>query len=558
MAEDIIERTPLPEGYYLHNFLKLLDFVNERYDDMLIENEKQFYKTFTKLSEGAQRLYVRLVTRKGPYFRLDKVAYAEIPELDQAVDELELAGFFAVNPRLALPLALHTITKPELVDFLKDVPELSEFVNLSASKQQLVAEIASLEEAQVWALLEKRFTFLLPLYQETVEIYRLLFFGNLEQELSEFILEDIGVLRYEPYEIRDEDRFFQQRQVVEDLHAFTYANAELWDGLQSNHLEKVMAIGNWMLEQDPHDKLKGKYRRSFCHIGRFLEKFKLWEEALGFYQHSGLHPARERTVRVWEKTGREEASLVLLAEILENPFNEDEAEFAAMFAEKVKKKVGQPYQKQKRETFPTVSKSLEKEEGLNVEAIALNSYQQDGYEGFYAENLLWGGLFGLLFWDIIFMPIPNVFFNPFQRGPKDLFSENFREKRTEQIKKRLVEVASNNQLSVTIRQCYEEKFNTANYFVSWKRADLEQFVKIVEWVPREHLVAILSRMADNLREFRSGFPDLMLFGKEKGDYLLAEVKGPGDQLRPNQKRWFRFFQEIGIPYNVTKVSWADG
>ena len=39
-------------------------------------------------------------------------------------------------------------------------------------------------------------------------------------------------------------------------------------------------------------------------------------------------------------------------------------------------------------------------------------------------------------------------------------------------------------------------------------------------------------------------------------YELLEVKGPGDQLRPNQERWLRFFGEHAIPARVMRVERA--
>ena len=38
---------------------------------------------------------------------------------------------------------------------------------------------------------------------------------------------------------------------------------------------------------------------------------------------------------------------------------------------------------------------------------------------------------------------------------------------------------------------------------------------------------------------------------------MIEVKGPGDQLQLNQKRWLRFFQSENIPCLVAWVDWQD-
>ena len=83
----------LREGYYLDNFLTLIAFVVSRYADILNEYEMDFVRRFGKLSISAKRLYVRLITRTGPVFRKDKIRYAEIGNVDDAIRELADDGF---------------------------------------------------------------------------------------------------------------------------------------------------------------------------------------------------------------------------------------------------------------------------------------------------------------------------------------------------------------------------------------------------------------------------------------------------------------------------------
>ena len=53
-------------------------------------------------------------------------------------------------------------------------------------------------------------------------------------------------------------------------------------------------------------------------------------------------------------------------------------------------------------------------------------------------------------------------------------------------------------------------------------------------------------MLDDLEQTRTGFPDLALFFGP-GRYQFVEVKGPGDQLRREQRLWFEFFARAGVP-----------
>ena len=89
----------LPEDYYLKNFRCVLTFVESRYQDLLTENEKGYIDAFQFLDENAQRLYVRLMLRKGPFFRNDKLNYSEIEAIDQAAMQLKKSGLCAIYTR---------------------------------------------------------------------------------------------------------------------------------------------------------------------------------------------------------------------------------------------------------------------------------------------------------------------------------------------------------------------------------------------------------------------------------------------------------------------------
>ena len=58
-----------------------------------------------------------------------------------------------------------------------------------------------------------------------------------------------------------------------------------------------------------------------------------------------------------------------------------------------------------------------------------------------------------------------------------------------------------------------------------------------------------------MRGNKSGFPDLIFF-PNKGGVKLFEVKGPGDSLQKNQKRWLSFFEGIELNAEVVNVRWC--
>jgi hypothetical protein len=70
-------------------------------------------------------------------------------------------------------------------------------------------------------------------------------------------------------------------------------------------------------------------------------------------------------------------------------------------------------------------------------------------------------------------------------------------------------------------------------------------------------LTIWERMLFDLKENRRGFPDLIAFGGNTGEYCMIEVKGPGDALQDSQKRWLRYFSAQHIPAQVAWVEWQD-
>ena len=116
----------LKNDYYLDNFRYLLDFILKVYSDLLSKEEIHFIKNFNALGSDSQMLYVRLVSRKGPWFILEKIRYEEIKSIQQATDELEENMFLLKNSGIELSEALTVLTKVEIVDLLKSTcPDLN-------------------------------------------------------------------------------------------------------------------------------------------------------------------------------------------------------------------------------------------------------------------------------------------------------------------------------------------------------------------------------------------------------------------------------------------------
>jgi hypothetical protein len=70
------------------------------------------------------------------------------------------------------------------------------------------------------------------------------------------------------------------------------------------------------------------------------------------------------------------------------------------------------------------------------------------------------------------------------------------------------------------------------------------------------MAAVFDRLSRDLRRYERGFPDLFLTDPE-GRVFLAEVKGPGDILRPEQRGWLEYFEGVGLRRAVVQVRWRS-
>jgi hypothetical protein len=563
----------LPVGYYLDNFQRILDFVDSHYRDILSRDEMKLSLDFQSLSLDARRLYVRLVSRKGPLFRSDTLYYREIADTEAAAAQLAAAGFLQQDEPCELPEELSLLRKAEILELIAgcgpdsggDAPSRS---IRSWRKEQLV-ELALTLPGDVRTWIRGRFHIYRPQREREILIYRLLFFGNLYQDLTEFVVTDLGHVRYESYKIRKKDRLFRSREVLDQSFRLIELNDALYNAVEGRSVDEIdknelLELLEYLPEgtavyEDPG--LRRMRDNLINAVARHLERTGDDGQALHLYRLAELPPARERRARILERLGRIEESLELCRQIVADPWEEAEQEFAERHIRKLSRKLSPGIQKTPRFKIPQHPLELEYHPNMGVEERVLRHFHRRGFTGYHAENILWIGLFGLAFWDIVFLSLPGCFFNRYQRGPRDLFRPEFRRRRARLIEERLLHIRRNPSWPEEILELYDLKEGIASDLVHWKFLPRELVERSVRTIPREHLVAIFDKLAEYPGGNKSGFPDLIVFatpGRQKAlPYELIEVKGPGDQLQINQKRWLRYFSSHGIPYRVIRVQWRE-
>lgn len=534
--------------YYLANFRQVLAWIGQRYADLLDEQERHFITTFDALPQPAQGLLVRMVMRKGTLFRASKLSYEEIGDTHMAVMPLYETGWVDPRPALSLEQLFALLRKPELTLCFKahGVKGVERKNELLARLQPLHASAQALDE---WfAGIEE------TIFQLTVmpicDRLRLLYFGNLYQEWSEFVLADLGIYRYEKVEFSTQSRGIAERADIDTclaLHLCRQALDEATDLAELAHSAiSINTVNPWLSMR------RGKL---LFQIGQQAERAQDWPLALSVYEQSQYPGARSRRIRVLERSAEYAKAMTLLEQAQAAPESAAEKQHLLRILPRLQRKLGLAG-KHRRVVRDVLRLNLcvAPRPDLRVERLIQLHLAEEGSQVHYVENTLINSLFGLLCWSAIFAPLPGAFFHPFHSGPADLHSPDFYQRRAALFDACLAQLDSD-AWQATIREHYVSKSGLQSPFVSWGALTPELLEQALLCLPVEHLRHWFRRLLLDIKANRTGMPDLIQFFPAQRRYRMIEVKGPGDRLQDNQLRWLDFCAEHGMPVVVCYVQW---
>ena len=537
-----------PELYYLANFRKALDWLDTHHRDLMDDAEQAFVANFLQLPLPSQALLVRLVMRKGVHFRASKLRYAEIGDIATAAGALLASGWLIEHAALTFDELGALLLKDELAThFADDLP------GGSLKKSELLEHLRALHTeprslADWCPRLDERLLSLAigPLCDRL----RLMFFGNLAQDWSEFVLADLGIFRYEQVPITPGSRGFRSRQDVDDYLHLRLCREAFEAGMTVP--EVLQQLGDFA-SASAH--INERHQRLLLQLAQHLERAGELDSALTLYRDTRALGSRQRQIRVLERLGQDAEALALVEQVLEAPLNAEEAQLAERARTRLRKRLGLP-------AAPKAAKLVEDRLDLRLPraasvelAVAAHLAEPDA-PVHYVENTLICGLFGLLCWEAIFAPLPGAFFHPFHTGPVDLHRADFHTRRSELFATCLARLDDGSYRDA-MRRTHAEKFGIQSPFVFWELLDAERLEQALACLPPAHLAAWFRRLLADVRENRAGMPDLIQFWPREGRYRMIEVKGPGDRLQDNQKRWLAFCAEHGMPVSVCYVEWLD-
>ncbi|KAI0018367.1 VRR-NUC domain-containing protein [Xylariomycetidae sp. FL0641] len=183
----------------------------------------------------------------------------------------------------------------------------------------------------------------------------------------------------------------------------------------------------------------------------------------------------------------------------------------------------------------------------SVEAMCLSWYRSQGWKGYHAEGGIIRTLFAYLFFDILFLYIPNVFQTAYQTCPLDLHTDAFYPTRASEINHRLVEIANGGAAKlieeVNVR---EREKRTCVVGLNWDY-ELDDLLELASSFDGAALAAVCKVMAQEYGQRGGGIPDLILWRTEpeKG-CMFAEVKSANDRLSDTQRLWIHVLTGAGV------------
>ena len=209
-----------------------------------------------------------------------------------------------------------------------------------------------------------------------------------------------------------------------------------------------------------------------------------------------------------------------------------------------------------RSTDPETGEERKLEAECSVEDMCLSNYRALGWKGYHSEGGMLRTLFAYLFYDVLFLYIPNVFQTEFQTCPLDLHTDAFYPSRMSEVNVRLNEI-SNGDAPKLVQKVWDEHSERKTCIVGldWTFA-LQDLLEIALAFSPAALSTVMKVQAQEYGQRGGGVPDLFLWkpknyvegeeGLSAGDVMFAEVKSENDRLSDTQRMWIDVLSGAGV------------
>ena len=539
--------------YYLHNVTTVLDWVECHHADLWTAAELQRFASFRQLSRAAQALLTRLMMRTHVEFRVGSLHYPELGTACQAaLDELVTAAWLEQDPALDVATLGRLLRHDELYQACQ-AQGLNETLPRSATKTRWLAALQARAGgqakplAQWWPATTDRVVVVPAEVQAWFRRVRLMFFGNLRQDWSEFVITELGHQRYAAVAFEPASRAFSSRDDVDHYLILADLQQQLADGVA---LETI-----WAAVPPPSANAWLAHRRSrvLLALGRQAARHEQSDLALAALEASAHPEAQVRALRLRERHDSPQELWTRLETARAQSWPAEVASALDRLTQRTARRLGRSWSPPARSEPPRRVLRL-RPDGQPVELAVARALSDSEVQSRYVENHLFPGLLALLCWPAVYAALPGAFFHPFQAGPADLYRPDFAQRRSALLAECLATLEQGSYHAV-LRQRWHHYRGVRSALVNWAVLDLPLLELALSCVPASVLRAVCLRLLDDLRHHSRGMPDLVRFWPEQRRFALVEVKAPGDRLQDHQRAWLGFFQAQGVAVEVCHVEW---
>ncbi|KAJ1258223.1 hypothetical protein BS78_10G058700 [Paspalum vaginatum] len=601
---------------YQNNFNLMIADVMANHAHVFSDIEKSFLASFKSLSDDGQWLFVRIYTRKGPWFRKSSISYHEISDLEHAILELKLAGYIDMlsctvgSSEYDMKEILDVSSVPEMKEILKELPKGH---TSCTRRHELVSTLLSSYHKGTCTSLPKR---ILKRIGTCIRISKIadellwriqrLFFLNGDQDLSSFLLVEFGVVKFPDYACSTSHCIFQERTDLLEYEEAIRVAQVMDESLDNNNMDLVTRCIDLsenrlcsMPKQEnanpPEDipsffsffSASWVYSKILTLGVSVYERERRYEDAIRILKVLLSKVACDRRRGYWtlrlsvdlEHMGRPNESLSTAEGGAVDPWVRAGSKFALQrrvlrlskpprrwkvpsYADYVKRNVKEVNIEGRPLNCETGAKNVfygYDGEFCGVEQLALQYYADEGggWQGTHSEGGIWMTIFSLLMWDVMFSDVQDVFQSKFQTAPLDLETDDFYKSRKSLAESQLKKIQDGMAEEMLISS-WELHQGTSCRGVNWDRHSLTDLRAVVACIGGHRLASLLRHLAIDYRSWSSGMPDLLLwrFLDERGggEAKLVEVKGPRDQLSEQQRAWILVLIDFGFDVEVCKVS----
>jgi len=542
---------------------------------LLTAGEQQVLKYWDRLSDDAAHVHSRLLTRKRQPVRIDGFHPPVKTPLSECIRELQGVGLIDQNSMIPWKSRLSTWKVPELREACK-----RQSLSPKGRKSELIEELEKQGPPQTPDAV--------PLVQvRHLNLFRRLnrtYLHNHDGDSSRLVLSDLGLYRNVDYSMTEGSGRFRNRK---ELRRYEIA---LHDSLQPIAQADCLDVAYKALKQLRDQDRPVDYRWRFSghrfHERTLLRATLQAEKTCGphavieIYQNAIRLPLHDPTHFIHRlalclgRAGRPENGV----EICQNHETKGPTGYRlTRTGRRLARKANfvwsgsvlppKPKPVALKIPYPRKAAKWHTENGpQTIEKAVIQHLSKHKRIAFHAENSFWTTLFGLLFSDAIFAPIPGMLPSPYLRAPLDLGSPGFRRRRTP-IVERIFNQIRKGGAPALVRTAHQKLEGRHIKGVVWSRFPESLLRAVCEQIQEETLAFIMNQMVDQWHDAGRGMPDLVVLGCEEqtdigielpGHLFLAEIKGPTDRLRDEQHWWLSTLNQMGTTAQLWHIQDRSG